>query len=218
VTWVARLYVWATIRLYHELAWAYDLASWLVSLGRWSGWRAMALDYVEGSRILELGFGTGELLAEMAARGLDGVGLELSPAMHRVAARKLARRGWTVPRVQAGAQAAPFAAGQFDAVLSTFPSSYVLDPATLAEVARLLRPPPATGGGAGGRLVVVGLVVIWEQRLARRLIGMLFGGDGRALVGRLAALAREVGLAVEVEERGGRWVKVPVVVAERVDG
>jgi len=34
---VGRLYVWATERLYQELAWAYDGVSWLVSLGHWAG-------------------------------------------------------------------------------------------------------------------------------------------------------------------------------------
>jgi ubiquinone/menaquinone biosynthesis C-methylase UbiE len=65
MTWFARLYLWATHRLYDEFAWAYDLASWLVSLGRWSGWRRRALDHVVGQRVLEVGFGTGGLLLEL---------------------------------------------------------------------------------------------------------------------------------------------------------
>ena len=90
LTWLARLYLWATHRLYNQFAWAYDVASWVISLGQWSRWRRMALDHVPrkgvhvtGQRVLELGFGTGELLIEMAERGWRVCGLELSPAMHR---------------------------------------------------------------------------------------------------------------------------------------
>jgi len=83
--------VWATYRLYHEFAWAYDVVSWLVSLGHWAGWRRIALDHVIGRRVLEVGFGTGELLIEMACRDLHVYGLECSPAMQRVTARKMVR-------------------------------------------------------------------------------------------------------------------------------
>ncbi|MCS6844103.1 MAG: hypothetical protein NZ528_07260, partial [Caldilineales bacterium] len=55
----ARLYLWATQRLYNEFAWAYDAVAWLVSGGRWDRWRRLALDYVVGQPILEVGFGTG---------------------------------------------------------------------------------------------------------------------------------------------------------------
>jgi ubiquinone/menaquinone biosynthesis C-methylase UbiE len=217
VSWRRGLYHWATRRLYHEFAWAYDLASWLVSLGQWSRWRGMALDYATGPRVLEIGFGTGELLAEMAGRGLAGVGLELSPAMHRVAAWKLARRGWAVPRVQAGSQAMPFADGRFDSIVSTFPSAYVLDPATHGEIARLLRPPDGENGREGGRLVVVGLAVRVDRPLLRLLSWALFGGGGSSvpLMARFVRLAEEAGLRVEVEEVESPGFGVPVIVARR---
>lgn len=145
--WLTHLYAWACERLYAELAWSYDWVSWLVSFGRWSQWRNLALHYAVGEQILELGFGTGELLLAMRRQGRQVVGLELSTAMHDQVNRKLWRQGVAVPRLQARAQATGLATASFDTIISTFPAPYIFDPATLAECRRLLRPP--------GRLVIV---------------------------------------------------------------
>ena len=215
MTWLARLYIWATYRLYHEFAWAYDLAAWIVSLGRWSGWRLRALDHVTGDRVLEVGFGTGSLLVEMAQRRVTAVGLDFSPEMQRTAGRKLARRGLSVPRVRALTQAMPFAAGSFDSIVSTFPAAYILDPATLAEVARLLRRPDPERGIEGGRLVVVGMVVAVESRPVQRAQGLLFGAPGESAIGRFKRIAADTGLRVRVVEQEGERVRVPVISAEK---
>jgi ubiquinone/menaquinone biosynthesis C-methylase UbiE len=216
MTWLARLYVWATYRLYAEFAWAYDAVSWLVSLGRWSGWRLSALDQIVGQRVLEVGFGTGELLAEMAVRGLEAVGLEVSPAMQRIAARKLARRKLDIPRVCGVVQAMPFPDESFDSVVCTFPAGYILEPATFYETARVLRSPnPATGVG-GGRLVVVGMAVAIDVPVWRRAMQFLFGVQGRAVLERFTDLAQAAGLQVKVLEQGDGRLRVPIVVAERL--
>ncbi len=212
---LGKLYIWATYRLYDEFACAYDLVSWLVSLGRWSSWRLSALDSITGQRVLEIGFGTGELLTEMANRGLDPVGLDASRAMHRVTARKLARRGLSVPGVIGLAQAMPFPTESFDSLVSTFPAGYIVDPATLGEIARVLRAPDPATGKVGGRLVVVGLVVSVDLPVWQTVMGFLFGEEGGAVLDQFTRLAQRVGLCVEVLEQGTGRVRVPVVVAER---
>lgn len=168
--WRARLYLWATRRLYHELAWAYDAAAWLVSLGRWSIWRRQVLAHVRGPRVLELGPGTGHLLAEMAGRGWQVVGLEPSLQMQRVMGRTLARRGARVARLRGRAEALPFADGAFDTIVSTFPAQYILSADTFREAARVLCP--------GGRLVIGGLYVEVDRGLARVAARLLYGGVG----------------------------------------
>src|SRR5205085_6405329 len=49
--------------------------------------------------------------------------------------------------LQGSAQYIPFPDAAFDTVVSTFPSEYIYDPDTIAEVERVLRP--------GGRLIVI---------------------------------------------------------------
>jgi ubiquinone/menaquinone biosynthesis C-methylase UbiE len=215
VTWLGRLYTWATYRLYEELAWAYDVVSWLVSLGRWSEWRLSALEHIAGQQVLEIGFGTGDLLLAMAARGLQLVGLDASPAMQRVTGRKLRSRELRVPRVCGMAQSMPFADQSFDSVVCTFPAGYILEAATLCEAMRVLRPPNPITGRGGGRLVVVGIVVETGFRSWQRVVRLLFGTRAGAVRERFLALAQEAGLQVRVVEQEGGLLRVPVFVAER---
>lgn len=134
--------------LYNELAWLYDPVSWVVSSGRWRAWQRTIRPHLPASgRVLEVGFGPGHLLAELAAAGYEPLGLDLSPWMLRLARRRLRRRGFSVPLCRGRAGALPFAGDAFDAVFTTFPTAFVYDPDWIEQVARVLRP--------GGRLVVV---------------------------------------------------------------
>ncbi|MBN1562753.1 MAG: methyltransferase domain-containing protein, partial [Anaerolineae bacterium] len=63
------------------------------------------------------------------------------------AGRKLTRWGLRPPLVRGMAQSLPFPDATFPAVISTFPTEFIVDPATLRDVYRVLQP--------GGRLVVV---------------------------------------------------------------
>jgi SAM-dependent methyltransferase len=200
-----RLYLWAAERLYHEFASLYDAVSWLVSGGRWARWRSMALDYVQGPVVVEVGFGTGELLREMAGRGWQVVGVDASGAMQRVTARKLRRQSGAPRRVQARVQALPLGDASCDAIVSTFPAPYIVDPASLAECARVL--------GPGGRLVIVGLVIYREKRSP----GLQFQlrPPGEPGVDLLCALAESAGLDVRRISRMDPPVRLPILIAER---
>lgn len=146
---------WALVRfgfrlLYNEMAWTYDWVSWIVSLGDWRQWQRSALRHLRvapGDCVLELAHGTGDLQIDLRTAGLQTVGFDLSPYMGRIAARKLARHRITPDLVNGMVQALPFADGSFPAVVSTFPTEFIVDPVVVAEIYRVLQP--------GGRLVVV---------------------------------------------------------------
>ncbi len=200
--------------LYGRLAWSYDAVAWAVSLGQWRAWGAAALPFLTGPRVLELGHGPGHMLVTLAEHGFAPAGLDLSPQMGRLAAR----RQPAARLVRGQAQAAPFAAGSFDGALATFPTPYIVAPATAAAVFRLLRP--------GGRLVIVP-----EARLGGRgplptLIDWLYTATGQRqpprtdeaggarLAGWQAALARP-GFGVSLHEVAVGESVVTVIVAER---
>lgn len=167
---------WAFVRFsfhlfYNQLAWTYDTVAWLVSLGQWKAWGRTAIPYLRGKRILELAHGPGHLLVAMAERGLYPVGLDLSPTMGRMAGRRLARENLAVPRVRARAQALPFRDACFDSTVATFPSEFILDPATLRETGRVT--------GATGRLVVVAWASLGTRDPVSRVIMWLFRLTGQ---------------------------------------
>ena len=162
IVFLAGAYYWLAERLYHELAWAYDPISWLVSLGQWGDWRRSALPLIQGDRVLEVGFGTAELLFEISRAHPFTVGLDASAAMQRVATRKIRKLGLVIPRLQGVSQALPFRSTCFDAVVSTFPSNYIFDPGTWTEAARVLR--PAVGEASpGGSFIVVGVGLVGSR-------------------------------------------------------
>jgi len=207
LNWIGRLYLWACHRLYDEFAWTYDWVSWLVSLGHWWSWRTAALDYLIGPRVLEVGFGTGDLLIEMARQGWDVHGLELSLAMHRITARKMRRCGVWTPRARGLVQALPFPDGTFHPIVSTCPAEFILQSPTWQELGRVLAP--------GGRVIVTGTCLRTDnpflQQVLRTVFGILEQGQG-SWHERVTTAA---GLKVTEVEHGEQSVRTQVVIAEK---
>ncbi|HLG77051.1 MAG TPA: class I SAM-dependent methyltransferase [Ktedonobacteraceae bacterium] len=127
----------------------YRFASTVPFAGQWRHWQQLVLTRIRGRDVLELGSGLGDLLADMLAAGYSCRAVEYSPQMVAAARATLKKRGLGQPAwvIQGSAQGLPFSSDSFDTVVSTFPSEYIYDPDTIAEVERVLRP--------GGRVIVI---------------------------------------------------------------
>jgi SAM-dependent methyltransferase len=105
-----------------------------------------------GERICEIGFGPGGTLSLLAAAGAEVIGLDVSPDMVKIAARRNAD-AITTGRMElhhSDGTRIPLPDDSLDAALAVYNLYFWPNPAaTLADLARTLRP--------GGRLVLVSL-------------------------------------------------------------
>lgn len=160
-----RLLWWASKLLYAQMAWSYDLAAWIVSNGQWRAWQRVGLKEVPSGRVLEMAFGPGHLLKERADAGLPMIGIDRSPQMVRKAARRLRRAGHALRLVRGDVGRLPFASGRFDAILSTFPAEFIVDPVVHAEARRVLVP-------RAPWIIIPSARIIGQRGLDRLLAGL----------------------------------------------
>jgi demethylmenaquinone methyltransferase/2-methoxy-6-polyprenyl-1,4-benzoquinol methylase len=144
---------------YDRIASAYDLiADANERSTRQAG--VQALELKPGEAVLELGFGTGNEvldLAELVGPTGKVAGIDISPGMLAVAQRKIAAAAPKTPiDLRVGdARSLPFADAEFDAVytsftLELFPADDI--PVVLTEARRVLKP--------GGRIGVVSMATV----------------------------------------------------------
>jgi demethylmenaquinone methyltransferase/2-methoxy-6-polyprenyl-1,4-benzoquinol methylase len=204
-------------RFYDRISAAYDLiADANEKASRQAG--VTALNLRPGESVVEIGFGTGNEVLDLAALvGPTGrvAGIDISPGMLAVANRKLeAAKPATPIDLRVGdARALPYPDDSFDAAytsftLELFPAEDI--PTVLAEVRRVLRP--------GGRLAVVSMATVppghhtsalertyvWMHRHFPHLV------DCRPI--ETAALVRAAGFGVSYTEDREIWT-MPVAVA-----
>lgn len=163
----ARTYTRAFDRAYTALARPYDLA--IRALPLWRTWLRHALPLLQGPRVLEVSFGTGDLLCEYASRFEEVHGVDLNARMVTMARAKLLRVQPRATVCRAGVEALPYRTSTFDTVLNTMAfSGYPRAVPALAELLRVLKP--------SGRLVMIdinypvdgnwlgkGLVTLWKS-------------------------------------------------------
>ncbi len=170
-----RLLQFAFHLLYNECAFTYDTVSWLVSLGQWRNWQRSVLPYLDdisSGVILELAHGTGALQVDLLRANCSTVAFDLSPSMSRIARKRLSRAGLSTDFIRGDALSLPFASGSFAAVVSTFPTSFILNKVCLAEIFRVLE--------LQGRAIIVMSAVLEGQGLRRAFIRFLYRITGQS--------------------------------------
>ncbi|NLM37596.1 MAG: bifunctional demethylmenaquinone methyltransferase/2-methoxy-6-polyprenyl-1,4-benzoquinol methylase UbiE [Firmicutes bacterium] len=163
----------------------YERVNTLVSFGLHHHWRNFAVakaDLKPGLRVLDVCCGTGVITKELAQKvGPRGkvIGLDLSPAMLKIAAENLQDIPW-IELVEGNALTLPFGNDEFDRAVIGYGLRNVTDPRqALAELYRVLKP--------GGKAVALELAKPQAPGLKRLhhfytavclpLIGYLFTGD-----------------------------------------
>jgi demethylmenaquinone methyltransferase/2-methoxy-6-polyprenyl-1,4-benzoquinol methylase len=148
------------LRTHQQAQTNYDrMSRWYDLLSGWSEskykHRGLALlDVREGERVLEIGFGTGECLSQLALLTGEVVGVDLSRGMGRVALEKMRIANFANPAkiICADSLNLPFHEGSFDAIFMSF-TLELFDtpeiPLVLNECQRVLQ--------AGGRICAVSL-------------------------------------------------------------
>jgi len=124
--------------LYHQIAWMYDWVASIVSLGSWQNWVTSVVPYLNDPKTLEIGFGTGHLQVALSQKGISIYGLDESHQMAQITQRRLASMGLRSNLIRGDAQVLPFADNCFHQVVMTFPAEYILIPASLTEIRRVL--------------------------------------------------------------------------------
>ena len=134
-------------QMFDRIAPRYDLMNRLMTFGTDRAWRRAAVEALglePGSRVLDLGCGTGELAGAAAAAGALVIGVDFSAGMLALAAGRCRHCLFA----RADAQRLPFSDRSFDGAVTGFAlRNFTSIPAAIAESARVLRP--------GGRIALL---------------------------------------------------------------
>lgn len=132
-------------KFYSRSARLYDIGVKLVPF--WKTWLRHAVPHLQGSRILEVSFGTGYLLTECADE-FDVHGIDFNDAMVKTAQSNLRSAGKNAQLLRGTVEALPYQDASFDSLLNTMAFTGYPDAVkALSEMVRVLRP--------GGKLVMI---------------------------------------------------------------
>lgn len=162
--------------LYNEFAFTYDWVSWFVSMGAWRCWVRSSLKHLgvapdKEALVLEIAHGTGNLQVDLQKAGYRAIGVDLSPQMGRIAQRKLRTAQLEAHLARVKVQQLPFPDHLFSAVVSTFPSDFIMNAETLSEVHRVLKP--------NGHFVIVPNATFTSRGLITKMLDFLYRITGQ---------------------------------------
>ena len=129
-------------RLFSTIADRYDLITVLLSYGqdrRWKERLASLADVQPGVQALDLACGTGDIAFQLTARGARAIGLDITPRMVELAARKSVDKSTAF--VVGDMMALPFAEARFDLVTTGYGIRNVpVLRHAIVEIHRVLKP------------------------------------------------------------------------------
>jgi len=163
-------------------------------LPAWRRWLDSTLPWIKGPRVLEVGTGTGYLLARFAA-DYEAYGVDINEALLAVAKKNLREAGREADLHRASVEALPFPNGFFDTVVSTMAFTGFPDGnQALSEMSRVLK--------RDGRLVLVDVSFPADGSLLGSAVarGFAAGGD---ILRDMEALLKNDGYQCEVSAVGG---------------
>lgn len=162
---------WGLNELYTRFAFAYDFVSAFVSRGEWRAWTRAAIPFVQGTRVLEIAHGTGNLHLDLYAAGITPIGIDLSPNMGALTQQKFRAEKKNAPLlVRTRVQALPFPDAAFSALVMTFPPGFVHDLDAMQEMWRVLE--------ANGVLLWVDAPLLYPRDGWGRFLNWLFQFTG----------------------------------------
>jgi ubiquinone/menaquinone biosynthesis C-methylase UbiE len=156
---------------YTLIAGFYDFC--VKALPFWRRWLRSTIPYIKGNKVLELSFGTGYLLTNIANK-FEVYGLELNDKMIAVAKKNLDKQHLSAKLFKGNVEAMPFDDNFFDTVVSTmsFPAYPNADKA-MKEIYRVLKPQ--------GRLTMVMVNFPRNQNVMGTLIVRLWKKSGEVI-------------------------------------
>ncbi len=133
-------------RIFSPIAHGYDRTALVLSLFQYRRWHRFLLSRLAlppEARVLDMATGTGALALDLLRQpGVEVIGADITRAMLlRAQHRADDLSAWRLSLIECSAEATPFADESFEAVIFAYLLRYVVDvPATLRELARLLKP------------------------------------------------------------------------------
>ena len=162
-------------RRYNRIAPLYDLTESLVERSRYGRWRELLWSKVEGTRILEVGVGTGKNFSYYLPYG-ETTAIDFSEKMLKRARDKASKQKVKVRLEQMDVQNLEFEDSTFDTVVAAFVFCSVPDPIRgLMEIERVCKP--------GGKIALLehvlstNHILSWLMNLTNPLVVRMVGAN-----------------------------------------
>jgi ubiquinone/menaquinone biosynthesis C-methylase UbiE len=160
----------------------------------WKRWLQAALPHIQGPRVLEVSFGTGYLMMQLAGQ-FETFGIDYNQRFVTILQGKLAKAGLSAYVQQGNVERMPYEDDYFDSIVNTMAfTAYPDGEKAMSEMQRVLKP--------GGKIVMVDVDYPFDLNRTGTFItkAWIAGGD---IVRDMEPLFSKFGFEFTNEEIGG---------------